>query len=225
MTTLLEKLITIIAPHECFICGIENNVICKLCSFELVDEGLCRCHVCGLPSAGYAPCNACRRRTSLDGMFVVGWHEEEMRQLVGLLKFEGKRQVARDMAPVLSSLLPQFDTAPLVVHVPTAYVRARSRGFDQAKLLAKELARIQKWNTRDIFRRISNTRQVGSSKKVRQRQAKEMFVLRPLHLDPARPILLVDDVVTTGASMEAAAGLLRSAGAERVYGAALARTR
>lgn len=223
MTTLLEILISFLAPNECFLCGIENNIACRACVFELVDDTMCKCHVCGLPSSDYRPCVACSQKTHLDGLFVLGAHDDEIKRLVLLLKFEGRRQVASDISPALASLLPRFEQPPLVTHLPTAYVRERQRGFDQARLLAQALARTQKWRKQDVFRRVGDTRQVGSSKKVRRLQAETMFKLRNTHIFD-QSVLLVDDVVTTGASMEAAAKLLKEAGASEVYGVAVART-
>lgn len=223
MTTLLEKLFYFLAPHDCIFCGNEGNVVCAPCRADLVDDRLCCCHVCGAPSASYEPCNGCRRQTTLDALFALGAHEDELRDVIGRLKFTGARQVAHDIAPALASLLPVLSEPLLITHMPTAHARVRARGFDHAQLLAAALAAELQVHHAPLLSRHGAARQVGASKDLRARQAKAMFSL--LHPEPVkgRTILLVDDVVTTGASMEAAARLIQRAGAKKVFGVAIAR--
>lgn len=223
MTTLLEKMFYFLAPHDCIFCSAEGNIVCISCRGELAEDAACRCHVCGLPSASYEPCAGCKRKTALDALFVLGAHDAELKELVHRLKFTGARQVAHDVAPALAELLPVLPEGVLVVHVPTADRRVRARGFDQAELLAKALSVELKRPYTSLLRRHGKTRQVGADQPTRRTQAEAMFsVLRPARIKSC-PILLVDDVVTTGASMEAAAALLKQSGATQVYGIAIAR--
>lgn len=221
MTSLLEKVFYFLSPHDCFLCGNEGNVVCVACRNELIDERLCQCHVCGAPSADYQPCPGCRRKTALSGLYVLGGHQGEVRDVVSRLKFAGARQVAADLAPVLASLLPVLPEDAVMTHLPTANLRVRQRGFDQAELLAKALAMETKRPHQTIFVRRGHTRQVGANEHERRQQAAGMFRLR--RASAADTILLVDDVITTGASMETAATLLRRAGVRQVYGVAVAR--
>lgn len=212
-----------LAPHDCIMCSAENSIICAACRDELVDERVCACHICGLPSPSYEPCAECRAKTALDALFVLGVHEGELRELVHRLKFAGARQAAADIAPVLTGLLPVMPGNARIVHVPTAYQRARARGFDQAELLASAVSAESRCPRGSVLGRHGKTRQVGAGEDARRRQAEAMFsVRRPEQVEDC-PILLVDDVVTTGASMETAARLLKQAGAAQVYGLAIAR--
>lgn len=222
MTTLLEILFSHLAPHDCILCSSEGNVVCVACRYELIDEQQCRCPICELPSATYQTCDNCVHKTALDGLFVVGGHENELKQLVAMLKFNGACQAAHDIAPVMSSLLPYFDEQPLVTHIPTAYGRARQRGFDQAELVAKELAKYRSWPYLRLLRRVSDARQVGATRQTRKQQAVGMFETWDLSLS-GKTVMIVDDVVTTAASIEAAATALRHVGAEHVFGVAIAR--
>lgn len=104
----------------------------------------------------------------------------------------------------------------LAVHVPTALSRARHRGFDHSKLLAKSIARSAKLDYSDLLGRTGNTRQVGASKAVRLGQAKGQYYIKNQKKAAGRNILLVDDVVTTGATLKECANILRKAGAKRV---------
>lgn len=223
MTTLLEKILTFLAPHDCIFCGNEGNVACAACMADVVDEAIYACHVCGLPTVSGQACVDCRAKSSLEAIFALGLHEAELRRLVAELKFAHARQVARDVAPSLAGSLPFMARSTVVTYLPTSYTRARERGFDQAELLARAVAEQRQLTFDGLLRRHGNARQVGARRADRFDQAKTMFSMRTGVSLAGKTIVLVDDVVTTGASMEAAGAILRAAGAERVFGLALAR--
>ena len=133
----------------------------------------------------------------------------------------------------------------VVVPLPTIRKHIRERGFDHAGLMARKLARRRGWKVERVLRRANETVQVGATEEERFRQAEEAYeVVRKFErrgarggdekvgdgkvgdgrtgVDENKVYLLVDDVWTTGASMRAAARVLREAGAERVYGAVVA---
>lgn len=111
----------------------------------------------------------------------------------------------------------------LIVPVPTANTRVRGRGYDQAALLAQELARRTGRRYAPLLQRLGKQEQIGADKAQRQAQLADVFRLkRPGQAHGAR-ILLIDDVLTTGATLESAAALLRHAGARSVGALVFAR--
>lgn len=110
----------------------------------------------------------------------------------------------------------------IVTYVPTAPAHVRQRGFDQAELIARSVARTLALPCYPLLARQTNTKQIGSSKLTRTTQLAQAF--RPVrrHLMYDARILLVDDVVTTGATLEAAAQALIAAGARKVEAAVFA---
>jgi len=137
--------------------------------------------------------------------------------LVAALKFRGERGVARWAATLLAPAVLDIGL-DLVTWVPTSDRRRRRRGVDQAELLARALGRVTAAPVRCLLDRHPGPPQAGRS--AAQRRAGPRFDCAAA---PAR-VVVVDDVVTTGASVRAAADAIRAAGAERVVVAALART-
>jgi ComF family protein len=115
----------------------------------------------------------------------------------------------------LSPLLPA-EPDVMVVPVPTATSRVRGRGYDQAKLLARELSRQARLPYLDCLVRSGHTHQVGASRYQRLSQLEGAFRLKDSKKVRGTRILLIDDVMTTGATLETAAGLLKAGGAGQV---------
>jgi predicted amidophosphoribosyltransferase len=140
------------------------------------------------------------------------------RRLLARLKYANERAALRGLAAALADAAPSG--ASVVTWVPTTAARRRERGFDQAELLARAVARRLRLPCRPLLRRAPGPAQTGRSRAER-RTAPPAFTPRR----PARgPVLLVDDVVTTGATASAAARALRAGGAPRVLLLAAART-
>jgi predicted amidophosphoribosyltransferase len=110
----------------------------------------------------------------------------------------------------------------VVVPIPTVPSHIRERGYDHALLLAKIFAKSRGLKMRRLLYRKTSTRQREASRETRMIQAQQAFELRGrLELD--RPHLIIDDVITTGATVEFAAKILKDAGVHEVWVAAVAR--
>jgi ComF family protein len=221
MTSLLEKTINIIAPHHCILCSKEGNIVCDLCQPDVFDEGCEVCFLCNQPTIDSKVCTGCKPQTALDHVWTAGTYEDERRRLIKAFKFERLRAAYVPLAGAMSDVLPYL-TDVVVVPIPTAARRVRVRGYDQAKLLAKEIARLRGWRYTEVLRRRHGARQVGAGRAQRARQAEEAYELTREHLLEGRHVLLVDDVTTSGATLKAAARLV-AAYAKCVDGVAAAK--
>jgi predicted amidophosphoribosyltransferase len=105
--------------------------------------------------------------------------------------------------------------------LPTANRRVRQRGYDQSQLIARQLAKLTNRPATRLLNRRGQSRQVGANRQTRRRQQASAYVIckQP---PPNHPILLIDDILTTGASLEAAAVVLRQAGAQTISAAVFA---
>lgn len=144
-------------------------------------------------------------------------YEGYAKAMISSLKFKGAQAAAREMAAHMKIHLEIGKPATYIVPIPTATVRVRRRGYDQAVLLAKELSRQTHIPYISGLQRYGQTHQVGASRKQRLQQLEAAFTAnsRINALKPGR-VVLVDDVVTTGATLEAAATALRRAGLKHI---------
>lgn len=216
---MLEKIISLIAPHSCLGCTAEGALLCRNCALQLPPI-VPRCYHCAASTKDYRTCPACRRTSALFQVWAVTAYDGVAKALVRKLKYERARQGGRDMADCLVRLLPDNDW--VVCHVPTATVRVRQRGYDQAQLMAKMIATRRGWPREVLLARFGQQRQVGQRRLTRHEQLKDVFVVRSLQQVKGKHVLLIDDVITTGATLEAAAQALKRAGARRVSAAVFA---
>ena len=200
----IETIISQLAPHVCIGCGQEGSLLCKDCAKELASA-------------------ECRSFGELRRVVAATTYETIAKDLVWQLKFQGAQAAASVMAERMAGLLESGDSQQLIVPVPTATRRMRQRGYDQAKLLARHLSRRSGLVYMDCLQRQGQAHQVGSSRQQRLRQLQTAFRLKNGHNIQSYPIILVDDVLTTGATLEAAAEVIKAAGASHVDAIVFAR--
>lgn len=149
-------------------------------------------------------------------------YEGPARSLVGALKFRGALAVADPMAALMVAAAPAERLRGALVPVPLHPARRRKRGFNQAERLAVAIGRRAGLPVADCLARGgSNLRQVGRDRA--ERLAGPAGSIRARGPVPARAVL-VDDVITTGATLAACAAVLRAAGSEEVRALVFART-
>jgi len=195
------------------------------------------CTRCGAPQGEnvgqVAQCASCRDARDGFGtteICAIGSYSEPLRSMCKAMKFGGARPMAQPLAAWLVQLLVDRGISTqvdVVVPVPLHVLRRFERGFNQAALLARPLASaLGKPCLDHALRRVQGTqRQARLSALERRKNVENAFVLRPAFRTrlQARSVLLVDDVMTTGATFAAAATALKQAGASQVFGAIAAR--
>jgi ComF family protein len=146
------------------------------------------------------------------------------RTLVERLKFERTFSAAHVIAQSITNQFPfQLHNSAVLVPVPTATSRVRHRGFDQSLLITKALAKKNKTQYKCLLLRLGQQRQTGSERKQRLVQLEGAFEVRVRALRGVRQVILVDDVLTTGSTLEVAARMLKEAGVKRVSAIVFAR--
>jgi ComF family protein len=189
------------------------------------------CGGCGRPCLGQEPiCAGCGaavasargERAELAGVGPVTWatrYDGAARGLVSALKFQGRLRLAAVLAQALAAALPAQPDAATIVAVPAAPRRRRRRGFDPAELIAAALAAELELPLAAPLRRADGPRQVGRPRVDRLATPPRVRALGPV----VGAVLVVDDVLTTGATLRACAEALRAAGAIRISAGVFAR--
>ncbi len=132
------------------------------------------------------------------------------------MKFKYSVEAAETIAKELLNTIPSMSPDVVIINVPSATSHTRQRGFDHARVIAKNLAILTKLQFSPSLARLGQARQVGSTRSQRQSQMEGVFnVINPGSVNQ-KHVLLVDDVITTGATIESAAKALKQAGAKSV---------
>ena len=214
-------------PQRCVGCGKEGNFICQSCCSSLPRVMPPLCPKCGRPQPSGILCPSC-----------VGWQAEiagirspfrfegTVRQAVHQLKYKNLRALAAPLAKMLNDyLIANPIPAEVLVPVPLHRKRLRERGYNQSSLLAKELGKlINSPVVYDCLIRQQNTPPQARTATVdeRRKNVADAFTCVGERLRNQQ-VLVIDDVSTSGATLDACAQALKAAGAVSVWGLALAR--
>jgi len=165
-------------------------------------------------------CTKCN--VSYTRAWCVADRRDGLERLINRFKFENAKAAHQSLATLLHERLPELPANTVVVPIPTVSAHIRQRGYDHMLLVARHLAQLRQLPCISVLERATSTRQRDTSRSVREAQAKVAFRCR-VSLDPDAIYLLVDDVMTTGATMKYAAKTLRDAGADTVWAATVSR--
>mgnify|MGYP000897760768 CR=1 FL=1 len=216
---MINKLLQIIAPHHCYGCRKTGTLLCDNCKYDIVEESFDACIVCLSPTP-IGICAGCR--TSYVRAWFVGERTEVLRQLIDALKFKRVRSSAEALAGLVDLRLPVLPSNTVIVPVPTLARHVRQRGYDHCFLIARHLAKRRGVPLARLVKRQTSTVQRGMTKKHRMIQAGESFVCSG-PIDPDATYLVLDDVVTTNATVRYVAESLAQAGARNIWVVAVAR--
>lgn len=200
----LEAALDLVFPPRCAGCGRVDTYWCDRCARE-IDQ---------LPLLGAVPAI-----DGLTGSAATAVHEGKLQEAVQALKYDNARPLAAVLARRLDSCLRHMNwTIDMIVPVPLHTARLRERGYNQSQLLGEHVAQLQSIPcTSSALRRWRSTAsQVGLSGDQRRANVSDAFRAESQAIHD-KSILLIDDVTTTGATLQACALALLEAGARAVY--------
>lgn len=220
----IEPFLKAIFPRYCVCCRVEGDLWCELCDeIFFLKPPIPTCPFCHF-SGSLRTCRECRPASYLDGVCAVSSYADPViRRAVQSWKYDGDRSVEQVLKKWIQQTAPAISLLDLqsVVPVPLHSRRRRYRGFDQAVRIAEMIAEASDIPFRQlIYREQFGASQAGSSGK--RRLLGQMDGVFKLAFVPPKRVLLCDDVFTTGATMDAAARVLKEGGAKEVWGFVLA---
>lgn len=214
-------------PSLCILCGADssNGAFCAACLAALPWLPINHCPHCARPTPDGGLCGACLKAPpAFDSIHAALLYTGALAQLVPAAKFGGRWSLLPALAQLI---LPTVQAAPrpdLLIAMPLHPKRLKERGYNQAQEIAAPLARaLHLPLEHDLLIRSRDTEhQARLTGKARRDNMRNAF---SVHGDlTSRHVAVIDDVMTTGASLQAAAKALKQAGAARVDGWVLART-
>lgn len=218
----------LLCPHACMGCERLGKVLCERCKKYIISQRVDICPLCKqiLPSGKFWGCQECE--LSLERVWVAGWRDGVLARMAADYKYQGVRALTEVLVEILNETLPTtvelarngLDNM-VVVPLPTIGRHVRERGLDHTDRLARGLARQRGWQYQRVLERAVDTVQVGTKAALRRKQAAQAYMTQG-RCEVNKTYLLVDDIWTTGATMLAAAQVLREAGAQKILGVVLA---
>lgn len=192
-------LLDMLCPHHCRGCGRLGAVFCERCKNYIVG-------------ADFEAKSICFNNSPFEFGVAVERGEGPVFELLKEYKYGSVRALADVLAEFLARILPEEG---VVVPLPTIGRHVRERGFDHMAVLARKAVRMSGLECRPMLARAKNTVQVGADAETRLKQAEGAYRAQ-LRAEAETLYILIDDVLTTGASIEAAAKAMRLAGARRI---------
>ncbi len=227
---ILQQGLDLLFPPACIACKRTGSVLCPTCQDSIARFVPPICQRCGSTQLVQGICQQCRWHTlHLSGLRAVGPYAEPLRTCIHALKYTGVTRLAEPLGNILAQTARYYGmNADLLIPVPLHATRQQERGYNHAALLAQACARqlgIPFCN--DMLIRTRDTvAQVHLSAEARQQNMVDAFACTPAYATRTlhkRRIIIIDDVCTTGATLEACAEPLFVAGASVVLGLVLAR--
>ncbi len=216
----------LLLPLKCLGCGREGDLICPSCRQSLPGMQLPLCQRCGATSSEGNLCHNCiNYPLTIDGIRSAFTFQGTMRQAILQLKYKHLKTVAAPLGQLLAEHLGSHPLkGEVLVPVPLHPKRLRERGYNQASLLAKELGQhvglpVAEGPLVRVRDTMSQARTASAVE--RRRNVKDAFICHQ-GLE-GKQVLLIDDVCTTGATLDACATALKTAGASSVWGLTVAR--
>jgi len=234
--SLTSALTDLVYPPVCLACGDvlpgpERISFCEACRTVLLDSSPV-CERCGrslsVKWSVEGSCPRCFGRSfAFDRARSLGRYEDRMRELILRFKFQYETSLAAGFASVVESLSDAASFTPeCIMPVPMHWVEKTRRGYNPAQLFAKALSR--RFGVADAAAAVAKTRptrpQTGLSRAQRSLNVKDAFAVKRRERVRAKRVLVVDDVLTTGATAHEVARVLKRAGAAGVAVLTLART-
>lgn len=217
-------------PARCLGCGKYGRYICQACLAKIPINKEFRCIGCDSLSRMGRTCMECRDTNSVDALYICADYAKPLvSKLIQKLKYAFVSDCAKHLANLASLYISQLPNGIfekyVIVPIPLTIQRYNWRGFNQAELIARKLGRKMnlKVNTGMLIRKKMVKPQVQiKNKKERFHNVSDSFLIKPRSRIPVS-VLLIDDVCTTGATLNECSKALKSAGAKSVSALVIAR--
>lgn len=232
---MLPKFLELLFPTRCVICKVRGSLLCQECTARLPALDKEFCVICDKPAVGGFTHPGCATRYTPERALSGFWYRDPVPKIVQTLKFRGIYPLATLLANFLVENLEErgvtFGGEALLVPIPLSFWRKGVRGYNQAELLARGLGeRLHLEVDPAILQKVKDTEplaQKGATREERLRRVRGAFAVPGNRKEAiqGKDVLLVDDVLTSGATTREATRVLKKAGAKQVWVLTFAKSR
>lgn len=220
-------LVSEVWPAECLACGAEGSWVCESCTKQSIRIKAHSCPFCPRLSPNGKTCPRCARNYNLSGCLSAWHYSHAVVDIIHTYKYQGitaSLPYLCDMLIDASNALPFSLNDCIVTYVPSTAKRMEERGFNQSESLAKTFARQNNVTFAPALKRIETKQsQTKLGRRERFANTANQFCSLPNVNIIGKTVILIDDVITTGATVNACAQALKGAGVKRVWGLTLAK--
>ncbi len=224
----LESLLELIYPPRCIFCDNLINIgrinkICDKCMLNIPYYPLDVCPVCAREKVQNGVCRNCKSlKPDYDGCVVLWYYNETVKNAVLGLKYKNRKDYADTIAGLMCDKLASqsfINEVNIIIPIPLHIKRRWERGFNQAELLAKIISKYFKieMDSTSLIRVKETLPQMNLTVSQRMDNMSNSMQITNNEQIQSKNILLVDDILTTGSTLRAAATVLKNAGASKVF--------
>ena len=244
LNTIKTFILDLIFPRYCLGCRKEmaskqSVLICDACFGKIILNSGVQCHICGLRNIK-GTCKRCRRKTPLKGLLAAGQYKNPiLKEMIRRFKYQSVQSLKKPLAELIINYLKKENLTDkfsarknnfILVPIPLTLRRKLVRGFNQSELLAKEIGNFLNCPVINLLKRKKFTSPQAeiSDWQKRKENISGAFCLSPTYPQIYRfrkpiKVIIVDDVATSGATLEEAANVLKEAGIKEIYGLVVAK--
>lgn len=224
---IMDFLINLFFPKECYFCRKEGRYLCTDCITNYLKINWeQKCYVCGKTCSKGMVHIECAEKGYLDGLLYFALYDKKTQEIIKDIKYKFYFDILKELAEIMSEYLRTYKFSPdlILADVPLHNRKKLFRGFNQSEVLAKEIAFRKGFKYKSLLKRIEDTKtQVGMNREERENNLRTAF--KVINSEIPKEVLLVDDIYTTGSTLNQCAKVLKEAGAEKVYGYVFAKSR
>ncbi|MFH1910317.1 MAG: ComF family protein [bacterium] len=219
---IFDALSDFVFPKSCALCPNHGEIVCKDCENKL-ERAIPRCIVCSRNNILGRTCPSCQKKNAPKLTVSIFSYQKGAKNLIKSFKYEDitslKGFFAKRLADIIKNLPDYKDYT--IVPIPLASSRKRFRGYNQSELLTREASKILKLPFCKALKRVElrQPQALSASKLQRMKNIKGVFISAG---QSPEKVLLLDDVITTGATMREAAKILKRAGAQEIISCSVA---
>ncbi len=224
------RVFDLVFPKSCVNCKSGGKYLCAKCVSNLgkVDQ---TCPMCLSPAIDGMTHTKCKKPQGLDGVYFLYPYKGAIRKALLYLKYKYASDVADEMVELIVKKLKEVVSLPeeaVLIPVPLHKKRKNWRGFNQVEIVGEKLAKLQRWDflTDLLVRTKYKAPQTDLKKEERRKNIRGVFILNSKYkskITGKRPIVIFDDVWTTGSTMKEAGKVLKRNGFKNVWGLAIGR--